>query len=178
MSDDLSAAFDRIKAQNSDFVTWLTVEETNIHHPVLTVPNVTDSERYLQYLPDGTYSKAGTLFSSDSISPNLTPGSTVIYGSAAEGGIFEQLRTVSDGSQTVANVITADSRYQATWTFLSAFTKSEAQDFDFTRTVFSGNDDYISHLEKLNSFSGDTAERQFKGYEKLILLVAFRGTAG
>ena len=175
MSDDLSAAFDRIKAQNSDFVTWLTVEETNIHHPVLTVPNVTDSERYLQYLPDGTYSKAGTLFSSDSISPNLTPGSTVIYGSAAEGGIFEQLRTVSDGSQTVANVITADSRYQATWTFLSAFTKSEAQDFDFTRTVFSGNDDYISHLEKLNSFSGDTAERQFKGYEKLILLVGIDG---
>lgn len=176
MSDDLSAAFDRIKAQNSDFVTWLTVPEVNIHHPVLTVPDVDNSERYLNSLPNGTYDKAGTLFSSDSVSLNLTPGNTVIYGSAAEGGIFEQLSSaVAEPQPVFEKVVTADSRYQATWTVLSAFSRSEAAGFDFTRTAFSDNDDYVSYLEQLSAFSGDAAEHRYKGYEKVILLVGIDG---
>ena len=171
--DDLSAAFDRVRAQNSGFFTWLSVPQTGIDHPVLTVHDSYDAKHYLSTLPDGTINAAGTLYSSTGVSPNISEKNTFIYGNSAEGGIFEDLKLITaEPSKSVGTfVTTSDSRFQSTWQVFSVFKGSDAHNFNYTQTEFASRDEYIAYLEQLRDLCSETIDSDFRYKDKILILI-------
>lgn len=170
-------AFDKIKSKNNDFFTWLTLDTAGINYPVLSVKDTDASKKKLTTLPNGRSDPKGTIFSSTSTSPNIAKKNTVIYGNASPNGAFYGLNTTCQSAADLigSTIKTADSGYQAEWIVFSAFDRSTASGFDYTRTDFSDTDDYIEYLNTLQGLGANEAEALFLGNEKLIILVGIDG---
>lgn len=169
-----SVAFDNVKKDNEAYFTWLTVTAANVDHPVISVNSAEAGMKYLTRLPNGWSHASGSLFSTTSTSPNLSLSSnTIIYGNAANGGIFENLKAAVSTPEIYNgyNITTADSRYRATWSVFSVFAKTDAESFDFTKAT----DGYHNYLDSLKSFSRFQSDIEFLGNETVLVLVGIDG---
>ena len=84
-----------LKAQNSDFIGWLNMPNTELDYPVMQ--SIGDPERYLHKDFNQEYSSAGTLFASE-ISDVTKPSDVVlIYGhNMKSGAMFAKLKDLLD----------------------------------------------------------------------------------
>ncbi|MBO5746489.1 MAG: SpoIID/LytB domain-containing protein [Clostridia bacterium] len=172
-NDNLADAFDLVKSQNSNFFTWLCFEDIDIDHPVLTVSQTADYQRYLTALPDGSPDKNGTVFSTSNSSLNNVEHNAVIFGNALDGGIFSSIKNNLFKTLVGKNISTADSRYYSEWTVFSVFSKERTSDFDNTSTSFATTDEYVEYLNNIKNSSNKNNKSltTFRGNEKVIVLV-------
>ncbi|MBE6798779.1 MAG: SpoIID/LytB domain-containing protein [Ruminococcaceae bacterium] len=171
--ESAAAAFERIKKENNAFFTWLSFTAAGIDHPVMSVNSIEANKKFLKKLPNGWSHESGSLISTTNVSPNLSKNNTVIYGNAENGGIFSNLKTavLSPDMYSGYSIITADSRYQSTWSVFSVFTKTDAGSFDFTKPT-DGYENYLNTLRSLSRFENNT---EIYGNEILLILVGVQG---
>ena len=167
-SENPSVAFNKIKEKDSRVFTWLTINSTNVNHPVITVNNLDNTYIYLNSLPDGSPDRRGMLFSITNSDITVFGKNTVIYGNANPGGILENLKSEISN----ADITTIDGHYKSEWRTLSSFTHSKAFGFDYEQTTFNTTDDYINYLYKIDELSDNPTGQTFYGNEKLLIFVA------
>ncbi len=167
LSDDFSKAFSSVKERESRIFTWLSLQEADINHPVLSVTD-TPKSNLLTSLPDGTADVRGSLISNSNTYVTGAEYSTVIYGNATAGGLFSKL---SDNSLEGKTVTTVDSRFLGEWKIFAVFTHTEAEDFDYTNQYFDSYTQHTDYLHTLASFSESPEDWIFYGNEKLLILV-------
>lgn len=91
-SDD---PLEQLQAMNPDVIGWISVEDTNIDHP-LVQSRVSDME-YVHKNAKGEYSLCGAIFLSTENSPDLRDPYSLIYGHHMEnGGMFGDLHSFMD----------------------------------------------------------------------------------
>lgn len=175
LSHDPSAAFSAVQKTDPGFFTWLQFNTANVDHPVLTVKSIDKSLKYLNSLPNGKAHSNGSLFSTTSVSPNLSESNTIIYGSAETGGIFEKIADIKTGPETYSGciILTSDSRYQAQWSVFSVFSSDSIDGFDYTDTSKFGS--YLEYLNEIKRISLFKNEKEFFGNETLLFLVGIKG---
>lgn len=171
--NNLSASFKDVLEINPDFFVWLRFDDANINHPVLTVKSEDEINEYLHCLPNGKSDSNGTLVTLADGSIVNNPNNTVIYGSAAEGGLLETFSLISPNYKD-QYISTADSDYYANWQIFATFTDSEAKGFNYSQTEFSSKVEYLNFLERLSYFSSN-ATNDFSGIEKLLTIIAEKG---
>ncbi len=172
-NDNLADAFDLVKSKNSNFFTWLCFEDVYIDHPVLTVSQTVDPQRYLTALPDGNPDKNGTVFSTANSSLNNVEHNAVIFGNALDGGIFSSIKNSLSKTLVGKHISTADNRFYSEWTVFSVFSKERTADFDNTQTTFESNEEYVEYLNNIKDSSNKNNKSldTFRGNEKVIVLV-------
>ncbi len=172
-NDNLADAFDLVRSQNSNFFTWLCFEDIDVDHPVLTVAQTVDHQRYLTALPNGNPDKNGTVFSTSNSSLNNIEHNAVIFGNALDGGIFSSIKNNLFKTLVGKNISTADNRYYSEWTVFSVFSKERTADFDNTSTSFATTDEYVEYLNNIKNSSNKNNKSltTFRGNEKVIVLV-------
>ncbi len=172
-SGEQSEAFEELLKINPNFLAWLKFEDGKINHPILTVKENSDIENYMDRLPNGVTDQRGTLVTlADGCIVN-NPYNTVVYGNAESGGLLDTFSLFSPSFKG-RYITTADSQYSANWQIFASFTANEAGSFDYTQTVFSSNEEYLSFLNKLLDLSPST-EYEFSGIEKTLTFVGIKG---
>lgn len=172
-NDNLADAFNLVKSQNSNFFSWLCFEEIDVDHPVLTVSQTADYQRYLTALPNGNPNKNGTVFSTSNSSLNNVDHNAVIFGNALDGGIFSSIKNSQTKTLVGKNISTADNRYYSEWTVFSVFSKERTSGYDNTSTSFATTDEYVDYLNNIKNSSNKNNKSltTFRGNEKVIVLV-------
>lgn len=91
----VQAKFAEIYKLNTDFVGWITIEDTEIDYPVMQTMN--DEEYYIHRDFDKEYSSAGTLFIDTNSSLTIPTDNIVIYGhNMKTGKMFHDLLEYED----------------------------------------------------------------------------------
>lgn len=90
-----SKAYAELLEENSDFIGWLEVPDTNIDYPVMYTPN--DEEYYLRRDFYKKYDISGTLFCNKACDPEKPSNNIVIYGHHMRAGtMFQNLTKFKD----------------------------------------------------------------------------------
>jgi sortase B len=141
--------FDSLKAINSDYIFWMTIENTNIDLPVVKGKNNSD---YLHLTIYKKRNNAGTLFLDCQNDAALTDQNTVIYGhSRYDGTMFSQLSGYKNQafyeSHPLITIATRDKVY-----YYQVFSCNiVSADFDYRSSDY--GKDFMSFVSKMRSDS-------------------------
>lgn len=171
-NNGISEAFNRIKAKNENFTSWICFDKINVDHPVLSVEENSDTQALLSTLPDGTSDKNGTLFSRTDSTFITAKYNTVIYGNAADGGIFSTIKSISSKKYAGLHITVSDEYSTSEWEIFSAFVSDGTLGFDCSQNNFSSDIEYTEYLNNLKNTSNSYNKSSivFNGTEKLLLL--------
>lgn len=171
---------DRIRSLqriNPDIVGWITVPNTVIDLPVVQAQKG-DPDFYLTHDYRKKYSAYGTVFA-DYRGPVADPAekSIILYGhSLISGRMFTQLKYCKSlDFYKTAPVVTFDSAQGSSkWKIISVFVTNTRADqgepFDYIRTVFSSDADYLDFVYQLRIRSLYNTGVSFNAQDKILLL--------
>lgn len=124
--------YELIYRKNSDFIGWLTIDDTVIDYPVMQT--MSDEEFYIHRDFDKEYSSAGTLFVDTSSDIKKPSDNILIYGhNMKTGKMFHELLSYEDEDfYKNHKYITFDTIHgDGTYEVIAAF-RTEIQDKDYT----------------------------------------------
>ena len=151
---DVNAPFRALNKSNSDFVGWLSIEDTVIDYPVMKSAE-SDPEFYLHRDFDKNYSFSGTLFIGEGC--NADSDAFVIYGhNMNSGSMFGSLDSYKSGSFALAHkdIVFRTPKENRVYRVFAAFqTKllpEDSDEFAYYRSVGElSRDEYDDALENI-----------------------------
>ena len=153
-----NAPFRALNKSNSDFVGWLSIEDTVIDYPVMKSAE-SDPEFYLHRDFDKNYSFSGTLFIGEGC--NADSDAFVIYGhNMNSGSMFGSLDSYKSGSFALAHkdIVFRTPKENRVYRVFAAFqTKllpEDSDEFAYYRSVGElSRDEYDDALENIQKMS-------------------------
>ena len=140
--------------KNSDFVGWISIEDTNINYPVMQTP--TNPDFYLKHAFDKSYSDYGVPYIEESCALGIS-NNVVIYGHhVRNGAMFADLCKYTDKSfyeehPTVQfDTLSTFGEYQIVAVFK----------FDTNKETFRYNECVTMNEEEFNAFMDEVHARQ------------------
>lgn len=141
-----------LKRQNPDVWGWIKVDGTNIDFPIMYSG---DNEYYLKRSPTKAYNNNGSIFADGRTKAHLEDNRTfVVYGHnmASTNSMFSELIEYTQESvfnNRLITITTLDGIY--TFEVFSVYNSSK--DYNYIRTSFSSDSDFINFVEKCRSLS-------------------------
>ena len=157
-SSEDNAAMKKLAKKNSDFVGWLSIEDTEIDYPVMK-SSESDPEYYLHRDFDKNYSYSGTLFIGEGC--NADSDIFVIYGhNMNSGSMFGSLDSYKSGSFALEHkdivFRTPDETrvYRVFAAFQTKLVPEESDEFAYYRSVGKlSEEEYNKALENIRNMS-------------------------
>ena len=147
---DLSAYL----AQNSDFIAWLRIPETNVDYPVVQTD---DPDYYMNHTFSGKSSVVGTLFSLADADYQAPGRNIAIYGhhlrSSGEKMFTSLMRYKNPEFYEDNQTIVLDSLYRHSEYTIFAVVNMKAGDWEPSRTTFSGDAAFMAFVNRAKSES-------------------------
>ena len=147
---DLSAYL----AQNSDFIAWLRIPGTNVDYPVVQTD---DPDDYLTHTFSGKQSVVGTLFSLADADYQAPGRNIAIYGhhlrSSGEKMFTSLMRYKNPDFYEDNQTIVLDSLYRHSEYTIFAVVNMKADDWEPSRTTFSGDAAFMAFVNRAKSES-------------------------
>jgi nicotinamide-nucleotide amidase len=153
--DGTLKSFGNLLAINKDVVGWIKVPNTIIDYPVV---QGTDNDYYLKHDINRKSDKNGTIFADYKcvFSLETPPKNTILYGHHMRSGVmFENLLKYDKVDFYRQNpVIRFNSKYQeGEWVIFSIMKintlKEHGEPFNFMRTDFAGDEDFLNYVEEI-----------------------------
>lgn len=147
---DLSAYL----AQNPDFIAWLRIPGTNVDYPVVQTD---DPDYYLNHTFSGKASVVGTLFSLADADYQAPGRNIAIYGhhlrSSGEKMFTSLMRYKNPDFYEDNQTIVLDSLYRHSEYTIFAVVNMKADDWEPSRTTFSGDAAFMAFVNRAKSES-------------------------
>ena len=142
------------KAQNNDFVAWLTIPGTKINYPVVWTDRV---DYYLTHTFSGKESKIGTLFSLGK-TDYKTPGRNIaVYGhhiTTSGGNMFQPLMSYKKKSFYEAHkTVYFDTLYDLGEYTIFAVINIKSTDWDASMASFDSDQSFLSFVNRAKAAS-------------------------
>ena len=147
---DLSAYL----AQNSDFIAWLRIPETNVDYPVVQTD---DPDYYMNHTFSGKSSVVGTLFSLADADYQAPGRNIAIYGhhlrSSGEKMFTSLMRYKNPDFYEDNKTVMLDSLYRHREYTIFAVMNMKVGDWEPSRTTFSGDAAFMAFVNRAKSES-------------------------
>ena len=141
-----------LKRQNPDVWGWIKVDGTNIDFPIMFSG---DNEYYLKRSPTKTYNNNGSIFADGRTKAHLEDNrALVVYGHnmASTNSMFSELIEYTQENvfkNRLVTITTLDGIY--TFEVFSVYNSSK--DYNYIRTSFSSDHDFLKFVERCRSLS-------------------------
>ena len=153
--------FTNLIEKNPDTVGWIYVKGTNIDYPVVQAAN---NDYYLTHSFDKSNNSAGWVFADYRSNLKILNYNTILYGhNRKDQSMFGSLKNVLDENwrntdeNLYINFATLNENH--IYKVFSVFVCDDKDVAGYTRTSFSGNDEfssYVNQLKKLSSYNFET----------------------
>lgn len=132
---DRKNAFASLRKFNTGINSWITFENAEIDHPVISSANADSS--LLTHLPDGSEDAAGSVFSSSSVDAVTPKNNLIIMGSAENGGAFVGLKRLieNNDSSDIGSMTFTNEHTTMAMSVISVFKGSDLSDFNYKKDV-------------------------------------------
>ena len=176
LADGTLASFQEIRELNQDVVGWITVPDTLIDYPVVQSK---DNYFYLRHNINKEYNNSGCPFLDyrNNVKPDSGARNLIIYGHHRRNGtMFAQLKKYNDVDFYKENpVIRFDTIYErCEWIIFSNFrattTWASGTPFNYIRTDFKDDNDFLDFVEELRKRSLITTPVDVRADDQILLL--------
>lgn len=168
--------FLQLQKINSDIAGWITISNTNIDQPVLQA-DAKNPDFYLDHDYNKNTSKFGSIYADADSPVTGNPKSVILYGHSLNSGrMFTELNKYKNYTFLKSNPVftfdTADGSSQ--WKIISVFLTNTLADqgkpFDYMRTDFKNDSDYLNFVYQLRIRSLFNTGVSFNADDKILLL--------
>ena len=174
--EDMEDKFLRLYAQNPDIRGWITLLNTQIDYPVYQPPQ-SNPDYYLTHNALKQKSSHGAIYLDPRIDLGKKPRAMILYGHHMnDGSMFRDLTKYKSLAFYKENpVFSFDTVLEeGSWKIFSVFlvnTRAEhGEVFEYQRTSFSGDDDFLDHIGQLKSRSLVDTGIELNADDQLLLL--------
>ena len=174
-----SVDFNALRETAPNVVGWLVQEDTAINYPITQTE---DNDYYLTHLYDGTYNKAGCLFSDYENRADFSDRSTIVYGhNMRDGSMFASLNQYRKQSYYEAHptmiLLTPEGGYVVElFASFNASPKESGKNDSPWRLDFENDADFTVWLSAMTSRSLIQTETAVTARDKVLTLSTCNGS--
>ena len=162
--------FAEIYEMNTDFVGWLTIDDSKVDYPVMMT--MEDEEFYLHRNFDKEYSSGGTLFVDTDCSLTMPTTNIIIYGHNMKAGtMFHELLNYQDqeyydSHQYITfDTIYGDNTYQVISAFFTEIYPEDSTEFQYYKFIHANNaeefNEYLRNIKMLSVVDTSSVKAQY-----------------
>ena len=171
--------FEKLYRANSDFIGWLTIDDTLVDYPVMYTPNDAEKgEFYIHRDFDMNYSAAGLPFIDRYCTIEYPTDNIIIYGHNMNSGTmfhdilkYQEKEFYEQHKTFTFDTIYGDGTYEVVAAFYGQVLPEESDAFKYYEFVNAGNEeDFMSFIDNIKAMSVIDTGVEVKYGDKLVTL--------